>query len=116
MRQTHDRIREKLVPCSGLVYRDERSKDRHEGAFALCSFWEVDFLARGGGTFAEADAAFANALGYANDIGLFGEEIDPATGDALGNFPQGFTHLGVINAALSLRDRQERAHKMDRLS
>jgi GH15 family glucan-1,4-alpha-glucosidase len=108
MQQTYQRIREKLQPRPGLLYRDEQSRDRREGAFALCSFWQVDFLARGGGTLEEADATFKNVMAYANDVGLFGEEIDPETGDALGNFPQGFTHLGVINAALSLRDREQR--------
>ena len=110
MQQTNERIREKLVPRPGLVYRNEKSKDRHEGAFALCSFWETDFLARSGNV-SEARKFFEAALAYANDVGLFGEEIDPETGDTLGNFPQGFTHLGVINAALSLRDSEERAHK-----
>ena len=46
--------------------------------------------------------AFAHLLGYANDVGLFAEEIDPANGAALGNFPQAFTHIGLINAALAL--------------
>ena len=103
MRQTHERIRERLVPRLGLVYRNERSMNRHEGAFAVCSFWEADFLARGG-ELSEARKVFEAALAYANDVDLFAEEIDPETGDALGNFPQGFTHLGVINAALALRD------------
>jgi GH15 family glucan-1,4-alpha-glucosidase len=116
LRKTRARILEKLVPRPGLIYRNERSLELREGAFALCSFWEVDFLARGGGTLEEARRVFEAALGYANDVGLFAEEIDPETGDALGNFPQAFTHLGVINAALSLRDSNERAHKLNRQS
>ena len=111
MLQTNERIREKLVPRPGLVHRNEKSKDRHEGAFALCSFWEADFLARSGNV-SEARRFFEATLAYANDVDLFAEEIDPETGDALGNFPQGFTHLGVINAALSLHDSEERAHKL----
>jgi GH15 family glucan-1,4-alpha-glucosidase len=110
MQQTNERIREKLAPRPGLVHRNEKSKNRHEGAFALCSFWETDFLVRSGNV-SEARKFYEMALSYANDVDLFGEEIDPETGDALGNFPQGFTHLGVINAALSLRDSEERAHK-----
>jgi GH15 family glucan-1,4-alpha-glucosidase len=53
---------------------------------------------------AGATAAFERLLGYANDVGLFAEEIDPDTGAALGNFPQAFTHVGVINAALTLAE------------
>jgi GH15 family glucan-1,4-alpha-glucosidase len=111
MQKTYMRIREKLIPRLGLVYRNERSLELREGAFALCSFWEVDFLARAG-KHQEARDVFEAALNYANDVDLFSEEIDPETGDALGNFPQAFTHLGMINAALSLRDRDERAHRV----
>jgi GH15 family glucan-1,4-alpha-glucosidase len=109
MQETYAQIRERLVPRRGLVYRHEQSKDRHEGAFAVCSFWEVDFLARCGKS-AEAHEVFDATLGHANDVGLFAEEIEPETGEALGNFPQAFTHLGVINAALALGDRAETEH------
>jgi GH15 family glucan-1,4-alpha-glucosidase len=64
-------------------------------------------LALGGGTIEEAQSVFEGLLGYSNDLGLFAEEIDPNTGDALGNFPQAFTHVGLINAALSLTKRLE---------
>ena len=73
----------------------------------------MDFLARCG-NLSEAREVFEAALAYRNDIDLFGEEIDPDTGDVLGNFPQGFTHLGVINAELSLRGSNKRAPKLDR--
>lgn len=106
MRGTHARIRERLVPRPGLVYRNEESHVNGEGAFVVCSFWEVDFLARGGGTLDEAHEAFRTAAAYANDLGLFAEEIDPTTRGALGNFPQGYSHLGLINAALSLHRRE----------
>jgi GH15 family glucan-1,4-alpha-glucosidase len=101
MQKTYQCIQEKLRPRRGLLFRDQRSLDKGEGAFALCGFWEVDFLARAGRR-EEAREVFEAAMAYANDLGLFGEEVDPETGDALGNFPQAFTHLGVINAALSL--------------
>jgi GH15 family glucan-1,4-alpha-glucosidase len=110
MQQTHERVRRMLSPRPGLLYRDERSKNRHEGAFALCSFWEADFLARSGNR-SEARETFEAALEYANDVDLFAEEIDPESGAALGNFPQAFTHLGVINAALSLCDNQKAPYK-----
>ncbi|MCI0570713.1 MAG: glycoside hydrolase family 15 protein, partial [Myxococcaceae bacterium] len=91
-----------------LLYRHERSRDEGEGAFAPCSFWEAEYLARGGGSLAQATESFEWALRYANDVGLFGEEVDVRTGQALGNFPQAFTHVGVINTALALEERARR--------
>jgi GH15 family glucan-1,4-alpha-glucosidase len=103
MRSTCARIREWLGR-GPLIYRYLDTDDGlppGEGAFGICSFWAVECLARGG----ELDAAteaFERLLGYANDVGLYAEEIDPDTGAALGNFPQAFTHVGLINAALQL--------------
>ena len=108
MRRTFERVRERLGAGAGLLYRYEKSPGVGEGAFALCSFWVADYLARGGGTLEEGHRAFAETAAYANDVGLFAEEIDPKTGDALGNFPQAFTHVGLINAALSLAEREAR--------
>jgi GH15 family glucan-1,4-alpha-glucosidase len=113
MQQTHHRLREALSPKIGLLYRNNRNERKGEGAFGVCSFWEADFLARIG-NLDEAGRVFDAVLQYANDVDLFAEEIDPETGDALGNFPQAFPHLGLINAALSLRDAEERASKLDR--
>jgi GH15 family glucan-1,4-alpha-glucosidase len=111
MRHTFRRIRERLGGGPGLLYRYEKSFEGGEGAFALCCFWIADFLARGGGTLEEAHQAFTETTAYANDLGLFAEEIDPKTGDALGNFPQAFTHVGLINAALSLAEREEQERR-----
>jgi GH15 family glucan-1,4-alpha-glucosidase len=113
MQATHRRICEVLVPRIGLVHRNEQSISRNEGAFALCSFWETDFLSRSGRS-EEAREVFEAALACANDVDLFAELIDEQTGEPLGNFPQGFTHLGVINAALSLHDIEKGSHKVDR--
>jgi GH15 family glucan-1,4-alpha-glucosidase len=110
LQQTHECVHQRLSPKPGLLWRDERSRTQHEGVFAFCSFWEVDFLARSN-RFHEADALMKTTLRYANDLDLFAEQIDPESGDALGNFPQGFTHVGVINAALSLQSARERATK-----
>jgi GH15 family glucan-1,4-alpha-glucosidase len=108
MRQTYRRIQERLGAGPGLVYRYEKSFAGREGAFAISCFWIADFLARGGGSLSEVRDSFEHTLAYANDLGLFAEEIDSASGDALGNFPQGFTHLGLINAALSIAEREKR--------
>jgi GH15 family glucan-1,4-alpha-glucosidase len=101
------RVQERLGAGPGLLYRNERNSDGREGAFALCSFWLAEFLARGGGSHDDARDQFDQSLAYANDVGLVGEEIDPSTGDALGNFPQAFTHMGLINAAISLAKRDQ---------
>jgi GH15 family glucan-1,4-alpha-glucosidase len=108
MQRTYQRIQERLGAGPGLLYRYEQSFEGREGAFAMCCFWIAEFLARGGGSLEQARDAFAHTVAYANDVGLFAEEIDPQSGDALGNFPQAFTHVGLINAALSLAEREER--------
>jgi GH15 family glucan-1,4-alpha-glucosidase len=106
MRSTCARIHHRLAQ-DGLVYRYEASTDDGmppgEGAFGICSFWAVECLARGGDV-TGATAAFERLLACANDVGLFAEEVDPETGAALGNFPQAFTHVGLINAALTLAE------------
>ena len=104
MRSTFDHIRRQLGAGPGLFYRYDDSLRSGEGAFWICSFWAVEQLARGGGTLTEARALMDAAKSYANDVGLMAEEIDPTTGDALGNFPQAYTHVGLINAALSLEE------------
>jgi GH15 family glucan-1,4-alpha-glucosidase len=72
-----------------------------EASFVLCSFWAAEFQALAG-EITQASRAFEELLSCANDVGLYAEEIDPVTGAHLGNFPQAFTHVGLINAAHSL--------------
>jgi GH15 family glucan-1,4-alpha-glucosidase len=108
MRSTFDRIQERLGH-SGLLYRYEPGYDglgSGEGAFGICSFWAVDNLARRGDR-ETAKRCFERMLSCANDVGLYAEEIDVDTKAALGNFPQAFTHVGLINAALALARAQE---------
>ncbi|HEY7634354.1 MAG TPA: glycoside hydrolase family 15 protein [Gemmatimonadales bacterium] len=105
MRSTYRKIRERLGAGDALLYRYHTGDSPGEGAFGVCGFWAAEYLALGGGTVEEAQDLFERLCDYANDVGLFAEEIDPTNGAALGNFPQGFTHVGLINAALSLAKR-----------
>ncbi len=107
MRQTYQRIRERLGAGDGQLYRYRTADSPGEGTFGISSFWGAEYLALGGGTVQEARDLFERLCGQGNDVGLFAEEADPTTGVALGNFPQAFTHVGLINAAISLARRLE---------
>ena len=72
-----------------------------EGAFFLCSFWFVDNLVLLG-ELDEAQELFERLLGLRNDLGLLSEEYDPERGRLVGNFPQAFSHIGLVNTALTL--------------
>jgi GH15 family glucan-1,4-alpha-glucosidase len=78
-----------------------------EGTFVLCSFWLVSCLAKAG-EIERAEALYDQLAGYANDVGLLGEEIDTANGEQLGNFPQAYSHIGLITAAYEI-DRAKEA-------
>jgi GH15 family glucan-1,4-alpha-glucosidase len=114
MRATYRRIRERLGAGGALLYRYRTAESPGEGAFGVCSFWGAEYLALGGGTAEEARDVFERLCAHANDVGLFAEEIDAATGAALGNFPQAFTHVGLINAAVTLARRLEGVPPIDR--
>lgn len=83
-----------------------------EGAFGICTAWVIDYLARAGRT-AQARSTFDAFVAHANDLGLYAEEIDASTGDALGNFPQASTHVGLLSAALTLADERSAAQLGD---
>jgi GH15 family glucan-1,4-alpha-glucosidase len=103
-RATAERIAAELS-ADGFVYRyvtdgvDGLSGD--EATFAICSFWLVECLARAGET-ERGRELFERLLGFCNDVGLLAEEIDPHSGELIGNFPQAFSHLGLIQAAIAL--------------
>lgn len=103
---TIDAVRGELSAGEGLLYRYPPESDRmrgREGAFLPCSFWLVQALARSSRR-REATLLLERLLGLANDVGLFAEEIDAATHEHLGNFPQAFTHATLIQAVLALGD------------
>lgn len=95
--------KEKLMTKDGLVYRyqAEDGLPGAEGHFILCSFWLVKILALAGET-KEAERIFLDILGHISPLGLFAEEINSETAKQLGNFPQAFSHIGLINSALYL--------------
>jgi GH15 family glucan-1,4-alpha-glucosidase len=108
------------LSADGLVYRyDPRQApdglEGTEGTFNMCSFWLVEALTRAGRTdparLEDARLLFEQMLGYANHLGLYAEQTGPS-GEALGNFPQAFTHLALISAAFNL-DRALSGGKVD---
>jgi len=104
MRSTIEAIARDLTE-DGLVLRYRTDEGRNddglsgeEGTFVICSFWLVSCLAKAGEV-ERAEELFDRLCGYANDLGLVAEEFDTATGEQLGNFPQAFSHIGLISAA-----------------
>lgn len=94
------------LSVDGLLYRypPDRGYDGIAGPdnlFAVCSFWAVDYLARQGEV-EEAQVLFERLLKMANDVGLYSEQFDVVSGEALGNFPQAFTHAGAVTAGLAI--------------
>jgi GH15 family glucan-1,4-alpha-glucosidase len=111
---TVDAIREELT-VDGLVmrYRSHESVDglpRGEGVFLACSFWLADNLCLQG-RWDEARELFQRLVGLANDVGLLAEEYDPVARRLLGNFPQAFSHVGLVNTAMNLGNREKPAEQ-----
>jgi GH15 family glucan-1,4-alpha-glucosidase len=107
MRATIEAVKERLTR-NGLVYRYLRMEDGLSGSestFSICTFWLIHCLALMGRA-EEAHRWFGRMLTYANDVGLYSEGIECATGSQLGNFPQGFTHIALINAAADLAGQE----------
>jgi GH15 family glucan-1,4-alpha-glucosidase len=113
MHATIETIARQLTDTNGLVYRYLTSDGLagEEGTFLLCTFWLAHAQALAGDV-PQASATFERAIAYANDVGLLAEEVDPTTGELLGNFPQAFSHIGLINAAWAITLAQEPSHRL----
>jgi alpha,alpha-trehalase len=112
MLATIDAIEARLTDDRGLVYR-YRTEDGvdglagDEGAFLLCTFWLAQALALADQV-DRARTVFERAAAFANDLGLLSEEVDPQTRELLGNFPQAFSHIGLVNAAWAISEAERR--------
>jgi len=103
---TVDAIRRRLGAGGPLLYRYPPGSDGlegGEGAFLPCSFWLVQALARTGRP-AEAEALLGDLLPLGGPLGLYGEEMDPLSGEHLGNYPQALSHAALIQAVLAIAD------------
>jgi alpha,alpha-trehalase len=107
MRATIDATADRLSDEHGLVYRylAPDGLEGEEGTFLLCTFWLAEALALAG-ELDRARATFEAAAGFANDVGLLSEEVDARTGELLGNFPQAFSHIGLVNAAWAIAEAE----------
>jgi GH15 family glucan-1,4-alpha-glucosidase len=88
-------------------YRSHDGLEGTEGTFLLCTFWLAQALATAGQT-ARARTVFERAEAFVNDVGLLSEEVDPVSGELLGNFPQAFSHIGLVNAAWAISEAELR--------
>jgi GH15 family glucan-1,4-alpha-glucosidase len=109
MRATIDAVATRLTDARGLVYR-YRAADGlagQEGTFLLCTFWLAQTQALAGEV-EQARETFERAAGYANDLGLLAEEVDSGGGELVGNYPQAFSHIGLVNAAWAITEAEQR--------
>jgi alpha,alpha-trehalase len=106
---TIDATEQHLTDERGLVYRyrSHDGLDGDEGTFLLCTFWLAQALAKSGQA-ARARGVFERAAAFVNDVGLLSEEVDPVGGELLGNFPQAFSHIGLVNAAWAISEAELR--------
>jgi GH15 family glucan-1,4-alpha-glucosidase len=107
---TIEAIEARLTDKRGLVYRYDTSGGVDglagaEGTFLLCTFWLAQALALAGRP-DRAREVFERAISYRNDLGLLAEEVDPESGELLGNFPQAFSHIGLVNAAWAISEAE----------
>jgi GH15 family glucan-1,4-alpha-glucosidase len=107
MLATIEATAQRLTDDRGLVYR-YRAHDGlegDEGTFLLCTFWLAQAMAMSGQV-ERARGVFERAIAFVNDVGLLAEEVDPRSGELLGNFPQAFSHIGLVNAAWAISEAE----------
>ena len=106
---TIEAIEQGLADERGLIYRYRAADgfEDEEGTFVLCTFWLAEALAMADRV-DRAREVFERAASHANDVGLLAEEVDSHTGELLGNFPQAFSHVGLVNAAWSIAEAEAR--------
>jgi GH15 family glucan-1,4-alpha-glucosidase len=109
MKATIDAIATRLTDERGLVwrYRAHDGLQGEEGTFLLCTFWLAQAQALAGDV-EQAKATFQRAIAYVNDVGLLAEEVDPGGAEMIGNFPQAFSHIGLVNAAWAITQAEQR--------
>ena len=116
---TDERMRSTIDAIAGDLTEDElvlryrntegvNADGLGRGGIVICSYWLVSCLADAG-ELERAEALFERLAGYANDLGLLAEEVDTANDEQLGNFPQAFSHIGLINSAAALDRAREKA-------
>jgi GH15 family glucan-1,4-alpha-glucosidase len=107
VRATVRAVAERLTDEHGLVhrYRTDDGLRGEEGSFLLCTFWLAHAYALIGEV-QRARETFERAAAFANDLGLLAEEVDESTGELLGNFPQAFSHVGLVNAAWAIQQAE----------
>jgi len=110
MKATIDATAARLTDERGLVYRylAHDGLAGEEGTFLLCTFWLAQAQALAGEV-DQAVATFERAVAAINDVGLLAEEVDAGSGEMIGNFPQAFSHIGLVNAAWAIAQAQQRA-------
>jgi GH15 family glucan-1,4-alpha-glucosidase len=117
MLATVEAVSTRLTDEYGLVYRylARDGLPGKEGTFLLCTFWLAQAWAIAGEV-ARAKEVFCRAAAFANDVGLLAEQVDPARNELLGNFPQAFSHIGLINAAWAISQAETNVHGQPRSS
>src|SRR5512133_1099578 len=108
MKATIDATAERLTDERGLVYRYKAADglEGEEGTFLLCTFWLAQAHALAGEV-EQARATFERAVAYANDVGLLAEEVDVGGAEMIGNYPQAFSHIGLVNAAWAITQAEQ---------